>query len=108
MPGVSFRVARMSFARRLDLTRRVRDLLTRFDYLGAAQKPEEQIEASLLKQEIDRIYLQWGLLEIRGLEVDGESEPACELAEAAPEAFAAEVIARIKHEAGLSEAERKN
>lgn len=107
-PDVRYRVARMSFARRLDLTRRVRDLLTKLEYFEAGKDAREEVAASLLKLEIDSLYLQWGLLAVEGLHVEGVAPAPFDLVSAGPEGLAREVIQRIKAEAGLSEIERKN
>lgn len=108
IPGVRYRIARMSFARRLDLTRRVRDLLARLEFLEAGNGARDQIEASLLKQQVDEVYLEWGLLDLSGLRVDGRDATPQDAVRCGPESLAHEVLSRIKTETGLSEAERKN
>ncbi len=108
-PGVSFRVERMSFARRLELVRQLRDLLGRLEYVQAApQSPAQQAEAALLAGEIDRVYLRWGLQAVEGLDIDGQAATPESLAERGPEDLVQEALAAIKREAGLTEAERKN
>jgi hypothetical protein len=109
MPGVTFRVERMSFGRRLELVKELKDLLGRLEFVQAGpQGPAQQAEAALLAGEIDRIYLRWGLRAIEGLEIDGEPATPETLVERGPEELIAEALAAIKSEAGLSEAERKN
>ena len=71
-PGVSFTVARMSFGRRVDLMRRVRELARRMEFLEASREPGEKMDAGLLRAEIDRLYVEWGLRSVSGLQVDGE------------------------------------
>jgi hypothetical protein len=107
-PGVEFTVYRMSFGRRLELLRRVRDLAARAEFLAAGDDPREKIEATLLVGEIDRLYLLWGLAGIEGLELDGQAATPERLVEAGPEALSREILAAIKKEAGLSEEEQKN
>ena len=58
--------------------------------------------------EIDHAYLTWGLIGVEGLEIDGAEATAAGLIEAGPVELAAEILARIKAECGLSEDERKN
>src|SRR6202050_4710949 len=70
-PGVEFVIARMTFGRRIELMRRVRDLAGRLEYFEAGRDAKNGMEASLLGAEIDRLYLRWGLEEVRGLELDG-------------------------------------
>ena len=65
--GVEFVIARMTFGRRLELMRRVRDLAARLEFFEAGRDAGNEMEASLLGAEIDRLYLMWGLEEIRGL-----------------------------------------
>lgn len=107
-PGVRFRVRRMSFGRRLELLRKVRDLAARGEFLAAGEDPREKIEATLLVGEIDGLYLRWGLAEIEGLEIDGQAATPELLVEAGPEQLCREVLKAIKAEAGLSEEEQKN
>jgi len=107
-PGVSYTVARMSFGRRVELTRRIRDLATRKEFAEAGDAPDEKMEAALLASEIDRIYLLWGLKEITGLELDGQPATPESLAASGPEDMFREALAAVRHQCGLSEAERKN
>ena len=105
---VAFRVARMSFGRRVELTRRIRDLAARKEFVEAGETPNEKMEAALLASEIDRIYLLWGLKEVAGLELDGMPATPESLAADGPEELYREALAAVKHQCGLSEAERKN
>ena len=106
--GVRFRIRRMSFGRRLDLMKCVRELAGRMEYFQAGSTPAEQIEAAVLSAEIERLYLNWGLAAVDGLAVDGVPADAGALFERAPEALCAEAVAAVKRECGLSEEERKN
>ncbi len=72
VPGVTFAIHRISFGRRMELSRRVRELSRKAEFLEAGTEMHEKIEASILAQEIDAMYLQWGLLSIEGLIIDGE------------------------------------
>jgi hypothetical protein len=66
------------------------------------------MEATLLKAEVGRLYLNWGLRGIAGLEVDGAEATPELLAEAGPESLFQEALAAVRAEAGLTGAERKN
>jgi hypothetical protein len=66
------------------------------------------MEATLLKGEIERVYLEWGLDQIEGLEIDGEAATIESLVERGPLDLAEEILGRIKAECGLNQAERKN
>jgi len=106
--GVEFVIARMTFGRRLELMRRVRDLAARLQFFEAGREARNEMEASLLGGEIDRLYLLWGIEEIRGLELDGAPATSESLIEIGPEELFAEALAAVKTECGLSENERKN
>jgi len=107
-PGVSYTVAKMSFGRRVELTRHIRDLAARKEFVEAGDTANEKMEAALLASEIDRIYLLWGLKEITGLELDGLPATPESLAASGPEELYREALAAVKQQCGLSEAERKN
>jgi len=68
----------------------------------------EKVEASLLLREIDRVYVEWGLSEVRGLNIDGHPATASWLIEAGPECLCEEVLEAIKRENHLNEEDRKN
>ncbi len=106
-PGVSFVLAKMSFGRRIELTRRLREIAQRVEFMEAGEA-REKIDAALLTCEIDRLYVMWGVKEVRGLLLDGEPATPESLAEAGPEDLFREVVAAVKTECGLTEAERKN
>ena len=106
--GVSYTIAKMSFGRRVELTRRIRELAARKEFAEAGESPNEKMEAAMLAAEIDRIYLLWGLKEVTGLELDGQAATPQLLAASGPEDLFREALAAIKQECGLSESERKN
>lgn len=108
MPAVTFAVKRVSFGRRMDLSRRARELSRKAEFLGAGSQLGEKIEAGILTQEIDAMYLAWGLVKIQGLTIDGETATADSLLEKGPEELTREVVDAIKAQCGLSEVERKN
>lgn len=107
-PGVMYTVARMSFARRVELMRRIRELSRRMEFLDAGAAPGEKMDAGLLQAEIDRLYVAWGLRGISGLVLDGAEATPELLTEAGPEDLFREALAAVRAETGLSEAERKN
>ena len=108
MPGVYFIVQRMSFGRRIELMRRIRELAQRVEFLSAGESPREKLEASLLTAEIEKAYVLWGLTEVGGLELDGRPATPESLISQGPEELFREVLDTIKAECGLSEEERKN
>jgi hypothetical protein len=108
MPGVMFEIKRISFGRRTDLAKRVREISQRVEFLEAGGELREKIEASLLKQEIEAIYLQWALVRVEGLTIDGELVTTERLLDRGPEELTHEIVAAIKTECGLTGDERKN
>jgi hypothetical protein len=106
--GVRFAIHRISFGRRLDLSRRVRELSRRAEFLAAGTELNEKIEAGILAQEIDAMYLQWGLASIEGFIIDDEPATAVRLLEKGPVDLVREIVSAIKEQCGLSEAETKN
>ena len=107
-PGVSFTVIRMSFERRVELMRRVRELARRMEFLQAGSAPGEQMDAALLQAEIDRLYVLWGLRGVNGLDLDGVQATPESLAAAGPEELFREALAAVRAETGLTEEQRKN
>jgi hypothetical protein len=106
-PGVTFRIARISFARRVDLMRRVRELARRAEFLGASQEPAGKMDAALLQAEIEQLYVVWGVKAVEGLTVNGRNAGPELLAEG-PEEIFREALEAVRKELGLSEEERKN
>ncbi len=107
VPGVTFTITRVSFGKRIELLRRLRDVAGKAECLAAGDS-REKLEAALLTSEIDELYLRWGLVRLNGLEVDGQPATAEWLIAAGPEDVCREALAAIKRECGLSEEERKN
>jgi len=108
MAGVRFTVLRLSFARRMELARRVLELSQRLEFKQAGEAVDDNIEANILGCEIDNLYLSWGLVAVHGLTIDGVDATPELIAAKAPEELAREIVAAIKAECGLTEAERKN
>jgi len=107
-PGVTFAVARMSFGRRVELMRKVRELARRMELLEAGKEPGDRMDAAMLQAEIDRLFLAWGLRSITGLQVDGREASPDSLAEAGPEDLFREALSAVRAETGLNEEQRKN
>lgn len=107
-PGVKFVIARMTFGRRLELMRRVRDLAARLEFFEAGREERNRMETGILAAEIDTLYVKWGLEEVRGLEIDGRPADVEALIERGPEDLFIEALTAIRAECGLTEAETKN
>lgn len=107
-PGVRYVILRPSLAKRAEITARIRQLLAELEYRAAGQGMEDQLAAAELESRIDAAYIEWGLVQIENLRVDGEACTPQLLIERGPESLAREIAAAIRSECGLSEAEQKN
>ena len=96
--GVTYTVARMSFLRRLDLMRQVRELARKIEFLNAGQDIAAKMDGTLLQAEIDRLYVIWGLQEVGGLTVDGKDATPELLVRAGPESLFREALAAVRKE----------
>ena len=106
--GVTFTIAKMSFGRRVELMRRVRELARRTEFLAASGEAGEKMDSALLHAEIVRLYVMWGVKAVKGLAVDGSIAGPELLADAGPEELFREALAAVRRETGLNEEERKN
>jgi hypothetical protein len=107
IPGVNYAIRRVSLSQRIELTKKVRELSIRYEFLRAGNTAD-QLEASLADLLVRRLYLEWGLAELSGLRVDEQPATVEVLIDRGPEALSDEIIAVIRAELGLSEEERKN
>ena len=108
VPGVTFTIAKMSFGRRVELMWRIRELSRRAEFLAAGQESGDKMDAALLRADIERLYVTWGVKAVTGLVVDGRVAGPELLAEAGPEELFREALAAVRRETGLNEEERKN
>ena len=106
--GVKYTVAKMSFGRRMELMRQVRELARKMEFLEAGHDPGQKMDAGLLRVEINRLYVKWGLRAISGLDLDGVEATPESLVETGPEELFREAVAVVRTQTGLSAAERKN
>ena len=107
-PRVRFTIRRMSFTRRCELLRQIREIAGKAEFLQAGEDFGERVEAGLLSCEVEKLYLRWGLAKIEGLTIDGAAATVETLIESGPEPFAKEIVGAIQRECGLTEDERKN
>ncbi len=91
----------------MELTKRVREIGQKIEFLRAGSSLEK-IDANILAQEIEALYLTWGLAGLDGLSIDGTAATADTLLASGPEELVNEIVAAVKAQCGLSEAERKN
>lgn len=107
-PGVTYTIRRMSFQGRLELLRELRDLMTKAEFAAAGSSPADRVETALLEGAIRKRQLEWGLVSIDGLEIDGEPATTLSLLAMGPEELTTEIQTSIQAQMGLSEEERKN
>ena len=108
VPGVTFTITKMSFGRRVELMRRIRELARRTEFLAASESSGDKMDAALLHAEMERLYVAWGVKAISGLAVDAQAAGPELLIEAGPEELFREALAAVRRETGLSAEERKN
>lgn len=105
--GVRFAIRRVSLAQRLELNKRVRELMLRHEFLKAGPAAD-QLEAAWGDLLVRKLYIEWGLARLEGLAIDGEAATVELLIDKGPEELVDEIVAAIQDEIGLSEEERKN
>ncbi len=105
--GVRYAIRRVSLSQRIDLTRNVRELMLRHEFLKAGDA-SDQLESSLGELLVRKLYVEWGLKEIQGLTIDDEAADMKLLVEKGPEALTEEIATAIRAQLELSEEERKN
>ena len=107
-PDVEFTIARISLARRIELGGRVREIGFKEEFLESSGRLEDEVQVTVMRRRIDRMYLEWGLLNIRGLTIDGVAADVQALIDRGPEDLVREILDVIRHEIALSDAELKN
>ena len=107
-PNVVFTLRRITFSRRLELLKRLHPLVARHEHAAAGSSISEQVVTGISTAEIEQMYLDWGLVSITGLEIDGQACTPDTLVAQGPEDLCREVLDHIRRECGLTEDERKN
>jgi hypothetical protein len=106
-PGVEFSIRKISLAQRIELTSRVRDLTLKNDFLKAGE-PADQLDARLADLMTEKLYLEWAVVEVKGLAVDDQEATVDLVIRHGPEALVREMAEAIHAQMELSETERKN
>ena len=105
--GVRYATRRISLLQRIEMMKKIREIALKNEFLKAGDTAE-QIEGALADALVRKLYLEWGLLEVQGLSIDGEAATPELLIAKGPEALSEEVVDSIRAELELSEDERKN
>jgi hypothetical protein len=108
MGGVRFQIARVSFLGRIELLKKLRELMAELECRAAGSRDRDKVEAAWLGMQSQRIYIEWGLTAIDGLQIDGEKATPESLLASGPEELCREIAAAVKDRSFLSDAERKN
>lgn len=106
--GVTFRVRRLSLARRMELVRLIRETGEKLAFHMAGDTVTDAAQAAEIRARMDALYIRWGLEAISGMTIDGEPITVENLLDRGPDALSREIVDAIKGELFLSEAERKN
>ena len=107
-PGVTVRLRRISFSKRSELIREIAPLAARTQALSASSLGDELAEAAVLRRTIANVVLDWGLLEVSGLTIDGIPAKKETLIHEGPEELTLEILQQLKRQVSLSEEEIKN
>jgi hypothetical protein len=105
--GAKYAVRRISLGRRIELVQRTRALTLQNEFLRAGDAPD-QMAAALTELYAQRLYLEWGFVEMAGFTIDGDAPTAALLVDCGPEALCQEIVEAIQSEMSLSDDERKN
>jgi hypothetical protein len=82
-------------------------LTLRYEFMKSGEA-SDQLEGALSDLLVRKLYLEWGLVKVEGLLIDGQHATGSLLIEKGPEELTDEIIAALRAEIGLSEEERKN
>jgi hypothetical protein len=107
VPGVKVAIRRISLSQRIELTKNVRELALRYEFLKSGE-PADQLEASLSDLLVRKLYVEWGVAAVQGLRIDAEEATPAMLIERGPECLTEEIVELIRAQLELSEEERKN
>jgi hypothetical protein len=105
--GVRFATRQISLAGRIELSRRIQDVIFKNEFLRAGDALE-QAQASMADLLARRVYVEWGIAQIEGLMIDGSPASVQDAIEQGPERLCQEMVQTLQGELNLSEEERKN
>lgn len=105
--GVRFSIRRISLGQRINLSTRIRELTLRNEFLRAGQ-PADHLEAAMADLLVQKLYIEWALVDLEGISIDGKPGSVALLIERGPECLLNEIAGAIRAEMELSDAERKN
>jgi hypothetical protein len=106
-PGVEFSIRKVSLAQRIELSARMRELTLKNDFLKAGELTD-QLQATMADLLVKQLYVEWAVVDLKGLVIDGEPASLQLLLSRGPEALVNEVADAIHKHLELSDVERKN
>jgi hypothetical protein len=68
----------------------------------------DQLEASIADLLVKKLYVEWAVVELKGLNIDGHAASVALLIDQGPEALVSEIADAIRAHLELSDSERKN
>jgi len=86
----------------------LRSLVAELECRAAGTSTQDRIEASRLGLETAKVIIEWGLLEMTGICIDGKPATKEDLLERGPEPLCEEIAEAVRARSFLSETERKN
>jgi len=107
-PDVTVKIRRVSFARRNELTRILAPMAARMKALTASKSAEDLAAAGILRREMANALLDWGLVDVSGLLIDGVAATKQLLLQEGPEELTLEILAELHRQISLGEEETKN
>ncbi len=108
IPGVAFRIRRMSLAGRMRMLEEVWETTRKLEFHQAGESLEDQIQVQSISSITEAAYVRWGLEAIENLSIDGQEATPELLLQSGPELLTREVAEAVRAETFLSEDERKN
>ena len=107
MPGVRYAIRRITLGQRIELARRARELARQNEYLRTGD-PGDQLEGIIGDLLVEKLYLDWGLADVSGLNIDGTPASAADVIERGPERLTHEIAQALRSYLVLTDEERKN
>lgn len=107
-PGVKVTLKRISFWRRSELMKRLAPILAKARAIASSNDAEDLSSSGMLRREISQILLEWGIVEVSGLRIDGAQATKATLLTDGPEELVLEIFGELQRQLSLNESERKN
>jgi len=106
--GVTCRIRKITFQRRLSLLRELRELARRYEFTAAGETVQDKYDAAVIQQEINKHYWDHFVLAVEGLSIDGVKASPETLWSDGPDNLVQEILKVVTSQAFLSADEAKN